>query len=74
MIPVYVTVGIGHWTAYAEVELIACPHVGDSIEVRGIDVNCEHVHITAKKVYVREVIKFQSEDALKEYTDAGWKR
>ena len=67
MIPVHVTVGVGGWKAHASVTLIACPHVGDKIEVQGKTVVCESVYITADRVYVDEIYRFQSEDAAKRY-------
>lgn len=64
---VFVTVGIGGWKTTTSVDLIACPHVGDTIDVRGVTVTCERVHISTKCVFVEETIRFPSEQAAKEY-------
>jgi len=70
MIPVHVTVGMGAWIAQAKTKLIACPHVGDSIEVQGKTVMCERVHIDEDAVFVTEVYRFQSAEAAKHYFEA----
>ena len=67
MITVYVSVGIGNWKAAATVSLVACPHVGDFIEVHERIVTCERVTITSQYVYVSETQHFQSEEQAKEY-------
>lgn len=61
-IPVTVVVGIGAWTAHATTKLIACPHIGDTIEVKGHTVTCERVHITDVSVHVEQTIRFQSQE------------
>ena len=59
-----VRVGIGAWEASTQVELIACPHVGDQIEVKGETVLCERVLIGRNGVWVYEVRHFPTpEDA-----------
>jgi len=69
MITVHVTVGVGFWKAHKTVQLVACPHTDDRIEVGkdGPTVTCERVTITDKAVYVEETIRFTSEQAAKEY-------
>jgi uncharacterized protein YkvS len=62
-----VSVGIGHLRASAVVNLIACPHVGDTIEVKGVTVTCDRVHITENSVYVEETYRFASEQEAREY-------
>ncbi len=69
MITAYVTVGIGAWTTHKLVSLIACPHVGDSIDVEGVTVMCDRVHITRKAVFIEQTIHFGSEKDAKEYFD-----
>jgi hypothetical protein len=64
---VFVTVGIGGWKASETVDLVACPHVGDTIEVKGITVTCERVHITEKAVFVEEIVRFTSEKSARAY-------
>ena len=67
MITVHVTVGIGGWKAHKTVQLIACPHTDDRIDVDGVTVTCERVTIADDAVYVEETIRFASEQAAKEY-------
>jgi hypothetical protein len=67
LIKVTVTSGAGAWTAVAEVELVACPHVGDYIEVHGLTVVCDSVYITGKGVIVHEKRRFASEEEATRY-------
>jgi hypothetical protein len=69
VIKTYVNVGIGMWCAKATVQLIACPHVGDTIDVKGITVTCERVHITRKEVFVEQTVRFSSEEDASQYFD-----
>lgn len=71
LIPVAVSVGVGAWKAHAKTRLIACPHVGDSIEVEGQAVTCERVHITSGTVYVEQTIRFASADEAASYFKKG---
>lgn len=70
MISAKVTVGIGAWKASTEVELCACPHVGDGIIVKGTTVICERVYIGKHHVYVEETIRFASEADAKDHQAA----
>ena len=74
MIKVTAIVGIGTWKVQKTVSLVACPHVGDMIDVEGITVTCETVSIGEDVVYVSETVRFSDAEALKEYINEGWKR
>ena len=67
MITVHVTVGIGGWKTSTTVQLVACPHVDDLIDVNGITVTCERVCIGTNDVYVEETVRFTSEAEAAEY-------
>jgi hypothetical protein len=67
VIKAFVTVGIGAWTATKVVELAACPHVGDAIDVEGISVTCERVTIGKDVINVEEMIPFTSEEEADAY-------
>lgn len=71
---VKVYIGIGGWKVHTEVDLIACPHVGDMIVVRDTTVTCERVYIDTDHVQVRETIRFNSEANLEDYIKMGWER
>lgn len=63
---VHVSSGIGAWTATTTVFLVACPHVGDEIDVKGVTVHCDVVVIGSDDVWVRETRRFVSEDGALE--------
>jgi hypothetical protein len=67
MVKCFITVGIGAWTTNKTVKLVACPHVGDTIDVADHTILCERVHITLKEVYIEQTVHFQSEAQAKEY-------
>lgn len=71
MIRVRVTIGIGQWKITRDAMLVACPHIGDLIEVGDTTIMCERVCICQDKVYVNQTVHFQSPDEMKEYKD--WK-
>jgi hypothetical protein len=74
MIPVTVTIGIGMRTVTCDTTLVACPHVGDLVTVGGVTVTADEVAIGADRVYVRETVRFASEQQLDEYVALGWSR
>jgi hypothetical protein len=74
VIPVTVTIGIGGWKVTKEITLIACPHVGDMIDVDDVTVECERVAIGSDMVYVEQTVRFNSEAEADEYLELGWSK
>ena len=66
-VSVEVTVGRGGWTTTRVVSLIACPHVGDYIDVLDQTIACDTVIISGQKVYVRSKRDFISEQQAKDF-------
>ncbi len=67
MIKVHVYAGVGSWMTKAVVNLVACPHVGDTIDVNEVTVTCDSVHITKEYVIVQQTIHFTSEEQAKQH-------
>lgn len=67
MIKVHVIVGVGGWKTRKDVELLACPHVGDAIAFGDHSVQCERVTIFPDYVQVEELVRFNSEQEAKDY-------
>lgn len=70
-----ISLGVGAWTVYKTVDLIACPRAGDLITLDGSDtLTADTVFIGTDRVYVRCRHWFEREEDLAPYVAAGWSR